>query len=400
MGELIQLGGQGKRQALTLSIQAVDPLDFWYEACQQSQQGDYVRATSSHVHHWRHIDALAHRVGFVHVEDEDPMGHVWRNERHENSATIGWVKPGDFESWRRLFELCFGHVVQENFWNWKYRDTVSPGIGVWVDGDLIAFYGGMPREIFHGHKKYLAIQVGDVMVHPKHRASLSRTGPFQMAASTFLEQQLSVGSPHWIGFGFPNQRAMQVARRLRLYRPVDEVVELRWTSKEKHMRTPWWLALRPLVAINKVQQAWDKMCRSMPDTLLGRRDQAYVRERYLQHPHFKYQLVEVYNRLTRKIVGVVVFAQQSDQRIEVLDLIGARRDMPLLIDCLSSWVQNLNVSGVYMWLTRSHLHWLSASMPEVVDIGVQIPTNDWVPGNAYLDPAGRWWLTGGDTDFR
>ena len=53
---------------------------------------------------------------------------------------------------------------------------------------------------------------------------LSTKGPFQMAASTFLEQSLSQGAPYWIGFGFPNTRAMQVAERLKLFLQLTDAV--------------------------------------------------------------------------------------------------------------------------------------------------------------------------------
>jgi hypothetical protein len=29
-----------------------------------------------------------------------------------------------------------------------------------------------------------------------------------------------------------------------------------------------------------------------------------------------------------------------------------------------------------------------------------VPSNSWVPGNVETSVDGRWWLTGGDTDFR
>lgn len=381
--------------------EAIDVLDFWSRACRQTQPGDCVRAENRHVQHWRHVDALAHRLGFVAVDDEDSMGLVWRNERHRYAACIGWVSKDDFDAWHQLFQVCFGHAMQEHFWQWKYRTTVSPGVGVWIDGNLIAFYGGMPRDVFHAGQSHRAIQVGDVMVHPAHRAGLTRAGPFQMAASTFLEQLLSVGAPYWLGFGFPNQRAMQVAKRLRLYRTADEVVELRWSlSCDAHPNMPWWLSVRPLTSIKKVQSAWQKMVGSMPGTLLGRRDQEYVQQRYVEHPVFSYQLLEIHHRLSRQLLGVVVLCRQPDQRIEVLDLIGHKNLMPLLVSAARQWSRAMGASWLFMWLTRSQQQWLAPSEPETVEIGVQIPTNDWVPGNALLDPSGRWWLTGGDTDFR
>lgn len=384
-----------------LSLEASDAVDFWRLACESTQAGERVRPRPGAVQQWRHMHALGLRAGFVALEDDEFHGTAWRNERTTDQAIVAWVEHHDFEKWRALFEVCFGHSVSHALWRWKYREAHKPGIGIWVAGELVAFYGGMPRIIRCEGREYPAIQVGDVMVHPQHRASLSRTGPFQMAASTFLEQQLSVGSPYWIGFGFPNRRAMQVARRLRLYRPVDEVVELQWPAlASPHKQLPWWCNMRETRDMDRVAFAWARMQKSMPGNMLGVRDARYLRERYLQHPETGYRFIEVYHTVWRHVIGFVVAKVQTDDRLELLDLIGAPSDMAWMVLAARTWAHSLKLHSTYFWLTRSQLKHMQTTDPVVHEIGVLVPTNDWVPGNTHLKPDGRWWLTGGDTDFR
>ena len=134
---------------------------------------------------------------------------------------------------------------------------------------LVAFYGGMPRELSFQGSSWRGIQVGDVMVDPDLRGSLSRRGPFQMAASTFLEQMLGQGGPCQIGFGFPNARAMTVAQKLGLYRAVDEVLELTWPASARGSGGALTASRRADAeeACSHGDRLWRDMRQAMPDAL-------------------------------------------------------------------------------------------------------------------------------------
>jgi hypothetical protein len=57
-------------------------------------------------------------------------------------------------------------------------------------------------------------------------------------------------------------------------------------------------------------------------------------------------------------------------------------------------------TSVYFWISRQNVDRFSTQDMEVVDIGVSIPTNSWVP-QPYTPAQLRdhLWLTLGDTDF-
>lgn len=376
----------------------MDLLDFFENACLQGAVGDAVDSRAAAVEgQWLHPQALAKRLGFE--EDANQPG-VYVNRREDRAWVLRWVRKNDFATWQALFRVCFGHDISHAQWLWKYRDTDKPGIAVMDNRRMVAFYGGMPRPLLAMGQPHMGIQVGDVMVHPDFRGSLSRKGPFQMAASTFLEQSLSRGAPYWVGFGFPNTRAMQVAERLKLYRQVDEVVELAWDAKPVGL--PWWATssvVGAAYALDHVDALWAKMQVGFRQSVLGLRNAQFMQARYIEHPSRNHEWLLIRHRLTRKVQGLAVCKQESDGRLEILDLLGAPEEFRVIIAAVRNHAAAQS-RGAFMWLTKSHQHVLGDTQPQVVTLNVSVPSNSWVPGNADININGRWWLTGGDTDFR
>jgi len=377
----------------------MDALDFLAQACQQVPTGGQIDARSAALSpQWRYADALAARLGLAPVPGQAGQ---YLHRRDAGAWTLRWLRHADFEVWHALFVVCFGHSMPQAQWRWKYRDAERVGVGVFTEGRMVAFYGGMPRPLRVLGQAMAGVQVGDVMVHPEFRGSLSRRGPFQMAASTFLEQQLSAGAPYRLGFGFPNTRAMDVAHRLRLYREVDEVVELSWSAAPQAL--PWWWTAQTCDAEQALAQAdrlWARMQPGFADSVLGVRDAAFLRARYAEHPNHTHEWLLLRHRLSRQVLALAVLRRHADGRLEILDLLGARERLTAMVQAVRLHAQHTQAPLVSLWLTRSHLHVLEGSAPQVQALGVKVPTNAWTP-----DPQGpvvdqRWWLTGGDTDFR
>ena len=377
----------------------MDALDFLAQACDHSATGDVIDARAHATRpDWRHADALALRMGLEPVPHE---AGLYLNRRGARAWTLRWLRHQDFEHWHALFEVCFGHRMPHAQWRWKYRDSERVGVGVFTEGRMVAFYGGMPRPLRVLGQAMAGVQVGDVMVHPEFRGSLSRRGPFQMAASTFLEQQLSAGAPYRLGFGFPNTRAMEVAHRLRLYREVDEVVELSWSAAPQAL--PWWWTVQVSDAEQALAHAdrlWAQMQPGFAGSVLGVRDAAFLRARYAEHPGHTHEWLWLRHRLSRQVLALAVLRRHADGRLEILDLLGARERLTATVQAVRLHAQRTQAPLVSLWLTRSHLSVLEGSAPQVQALGVKVPTNAWTP-----DPQGpvvdqRWWLTGGDTDFR
>lgn len=377
-----------------------DALDFWSQAASQTSPGDLIDTKGMSTDpDWRHGQALAARLGFVPVEGSTS---VYVNRRTPQSLTLRWVELGDFEMWLKLFKTCFGHEITQAHWAWKYRAAARPGVGVLLGDRLVAFYGGMPRTVASHGKLHHGIQIGDVMVDPEFRGLLGRRGPFQMAASTFLEQMLSVGSPYHLGFGFPNERAMRVAQRLHLYRAVDEILELSWPATGLH-KAPFFSRFEETAADDAWKSAdalWHDMKGPLASALVGVRDSRYLKQRYLEHPTNRYIWLQSKSRITGKVLAMGLCKPQPDGRLEVLDLLGHPARFADTIAGICSYAKSLNIDEVFMWMTRSQSARLEKTTPRHRHMQVWVPSNDWVPSNFESEIDNRWWLTGGDTDFR
>ncbi|MBK6295889.1 MAG: GNAT family N-acetyltransferase [Rhodoferax sp.] len=145
---------------------------------------------------------------------------------------------------RELFQVVFGTPMSDALWHWKYANGRGVAMGVWnVQDELVAHYAGFPRQVLMFGKPVTAMQMGDVMVRPNERGTLSRKGPFFLATSAFLTRYVGYDQAALLGYGFPNDRHMQLGAKRGLYERNGKVVNLRCSAQRSAL--PWWLATRP-----------------------------------------------------------------------------------------------------------------------------------------------------------
>lgn len=339
------------------------------------------------------FEKLARRFGVA------PAASGWQLERPPRWRP-DWVRPEHEAQCFDLFEVAFGYRIDPALWRWKYRDTAAPGMGVWRDGRLVAFYGAMPRPVRFLGEPAATVQIGDVMVHPAERGVMTRSGPFQIAASTFIDRSVGFGRPQLFGFGFPTAKALQVAQKLGLYEGVDQICELTWSAG------PTWterlLRCAPAgpqegAAIDKL---WHKMAQDFRESIVGVRDAKYIDERYRKHPTVAYQCLLVRRVLTGAPQGLVVVRQPEPDRVELMDLVAPKRNFAALIAAVRRWAADHGANRVTAWLTESHADVLTGTSPQRQQLDLVVPANVWSPGPSAGQLRGRWWLMAGDTDFR
>ncbi len=330
----------------------------------------------------------------------------------------GRIAGRGIEQMRALFVDVFGHEMSAAHWQWKYGDGRGLGIGIWQtmadDGQrmaeplLVAHYGGLVRDILYFGRPAKALQCGDVMVATTGRGTLSRQGPVFLSAAICLEHELGYGTRHLVGFGFPNERAYRLPERLGLYAEVGRMVELEWSSLST--RPALRLAVRRLQSTDtdfdaRIDACWAAMRNSLVDMIVGVRDAAYLRHRYVDHPEKTYQFYIVQHRFGGVPLGVLALRVVEDEgkvrRCELLDLIGAVERMPLLIHHARRVVAGLGCAQLFVWVTENMLpRWALPADTRVHDLNIRIPGNRWTSGPPIEEQRDKWWLTGGDVDFR
>jgi hypothetical protein len=149
-----------------------------------------------------------------------------------------------------------------------------------------------------------------------------------------------------------------------------------------------------------IDKLWAEMRDSLGDRIVPVRDAVWWHFRYQQHPQFSYRTFLLKDRLTRRPLGCLALKPGRDGLWELMDWVAPRERAPAMVDAARTVVAQAGGATVLGWFSSSVLDAVRPTGPEVVDIGVGVPTNILTPGPAVADLTDRWWLAGGDTDFR
>ena len=325
----------------------------------------------------------------MHLKKYSPKPIAWRCElaNSEDEAEL-----------LDLFQVAFGYKMPTELWRWKYKCLITLGALLRKDNQVVAFYGAMPRAIHLFGFQAIAVQIGDVMVHPEQRGTLSRKGLFFQVATHFLEHFVGQNKTFPLAFGFPSERAYCLSVHLGLYDRVGELMQVSWPALQA--RPSYKVRLRPLSHDQgpTVDRLWRQMANALQEQIVGVRDWDYVQRRYLQHPTIVYKLYQVSSRLTGSPIGIIVL-NILDETIELVDVIAHPRHISTLVHCLRRLTWSLYKSEAYTWITTQNAP-LFANTGEITPTGIIIPHNRWTPGIPASELLDRWWLMGGDTDFR
>ena len=306
-----------------------------------------------------------------------------------------------------LFERVFGNPMSMGLWSWKYAGGRGLAI-VALDkaGHIVGHYGGLPRPVsFFGEAK-LAVQIADVMVAPEVRGVLTRTGPFAMTTGAFLDEFIGYDAPYLLGFGFPSERHLRIARKLNLYASVDTVSELAWPNVTIGGDKPMASQVAPIdwssdATAAQLDALWVSMQGCLSDFVVPVRDANWWRHRFANHPSHVYRCFWLYGEGSPHAVGAFVLKPSIDAGgvWELMDWIGGVQYIPAVVEQARRLAhsQAASLSG---WFSSCLVARLVDTGCTVTDIGVRVPTSIRRPGPPSEQVNGRWWLTGGDTDFR
>ena len=338
--------------------------------------------------------ALALRLGLVRGESGD-----WARQDHPPRWRLGPVRREQQAALHQLREASSGKALSAALWEWKYRDAERWGAGVWKGDELLAFCGGVPRAISYFGQSAMALQRVDALMNPLQDDVLANPGPFQMAAAT-LAEQVGDGKAQLVDFGFVESKRLLQLEPLGLYAHADSMTELRWPALAG---LPSLRALaRPVVESNAalVDRLWLEMKRSLQGSIVGVRDWAFVRGRYLAHPLQPYSVLLVRRRLSGAVVGVVVLRDRQEQGVELVDFVAPPERFHELLDVGRRFAGKLGRSAVFVWSTTSHADLLAVKGGQRSALDLVVSSSSGSPGPAPEETRGHWWLMAGDTDFR
>jgi len=335
------------------------------------------------------------------------FGYFLLSFKRTNRPTwkVGRLLPHRSPEMLALFSEVFGHEMSAAHWQWKYGDGRGMGIGVWrsADGKMVAHYGGTSRNIWYFGQPARAFQACDLMVSASERGSFTRKGPAFLATATFLEHELGYGAPHLLGCGFPTERAYRLPERLGLYvGSVGTIKELVWPAEKSKISLFW--TLREISLETQKEQdladaCWKRMAADLANRIVGVRDAAYLKQRYLGHPDKTYRIFAVHHRFGFEPAGLFVVRVESAERCELLDTIGMIANIPLLVRNAQQAAKDAGCHELFLWAVDNIVSDFGPC-PTIKDLPVIVPGNNWTSAPPNESVAGKWWLTSGDTDFR
>jgi len=339
--------------------------------------------------------------------------------RRELNPKNEWVDVefGDIQSFRplevaELFEKSFNVDFNEELWNWKYVQGDGKCVVARLNkqGDIVAHYGGAPRKIAYFGEASMAIQPCDVMVHPSIRKQYGKGSLFFEVAATFLEREIGNTVNHLLGFGFPNQKTMNISKRLGLYEKTDDFVEIVYPASpsseeevvEKNQASIVDYDPDDAASRGELDSLWSAMKDDYTDGIIGIRDAEYIQHRYVNHPFSKtkqYRCVLIREAGLTNALAFAVLKEQDGGKL-LMDLVCPVAAMKSAISILKQELNKVETGMVLrLWLTSSGKDKVCTAGAIVNELGIEIPCNSWSPGPSAEILYGAWWLTAGDMDF-
>lgn len=299
-----------------------------------------------------------------------------------------------------LFLRAFNHPISPALWRWKYGSGRGRATMAMRGEQVIAHYGCVTRRIWLRGREIRALQICDVMVDPSERAIMTRTGAFFQVAKAAQEAFIGFGADHELGYGFPNQRHMQLAEKMGLYDEVERLVELEWPTAV-HQRHTWTTTAQlgaGQVDKRSLARVWERMRRRMKDHILVARDPDYWQYRYAEHPEQDYAMLSVSQRLTGRLMGVAVLRREAEE-CKLLDVLAEPGHMGLLVSHARRQAAKWGLPVLKAWVTDHCAQWLAG--PDAIrrPTDIVIPLNIHAPLHRPEEVRDRWFLMMGDTDF-
>jgi hypothetical protein len=238
------------------------------------------------------------------------------------------------------------------------------------------------------------------MVDPSERGVLTRKGAFFLAASAFAERFMGPDGAYAFAFGFPSERHARLGERLALYTRVDEVLEASWPPLPPRPGLFHRTRALPDRDLGIVDVLWQAMAGALRDVVVGVRDAAHIRHRFLEHPAAEYLVLLVTRRFGRKPRGVLVLRDHGAVGIEIVDVVAAPDALMPLVAVARRVAGRLRRPKVFAWMTPRAADSFKPSAPVLKPAGIPVPTIIWKAAPDLKKLRGQWWLLGGDADSR
>ncbi len=326
---------------------------------------------------------------------------VFRKEATPPRWRLGHMDRVGLEEVATLFRDSFNTEVNIDLWRWKYGAGRGRAIVARRGARLVAHYGSILRALSYFGEPGTAVEICDVMVDPRERGVMTKTGAMLMTTATYFELYLGLQG-FTMTFGFPTRRHMQLGEKLGLYGEIDRILEVRWAGPTE-MPEPG-IDLQTITAEamgwrHRVDALWARMREDLRDAVVVIRDWDYLTYRYLRHPTIRYEVLCVSCQSAGEPLGIMVLRQDAGH-CELVDLVAPLEHLQRMIEQARRVAAHQGCETLYCWTTEQRAEAFAGATGTITPLDISIATSVWLPGQSVESLEHRMWLMSGDTDFR
>ncbi len=186
-----------------------------------------------------------------------------------------------------LFRQCFGHDIDEEWWDWKYNPPEGSGKNLiaLADGQVVGHYGAYPLRCMSRGSIFTIQQIGDVMIAPGFRGvGVGKRSLISLLTRAFYEECCDGVA---FNYGCPSERHVRLGTRILDYELLDPV--MLWELEFDRIKSSLFLCIIEKRLRNKtgvmrncipeeVEGLFDDVCASFPVAI--KKDFSYLNWRY------------------------------------------------------------------------------------------------------------------------
>ena len=320
-------------------------------------------------------------------------------EFNKNKWNYRELVDDDIDRCLSLYEKSFGSSIDGAMWRWKYNNGKGGGFVACEGEDIIAYYGGIGRNLFVKDNLLKCVQISDTMVDPAKRGIFKKNGVFASTANKFINSYTGSDKKYKFSFGFPAQRHAQLGERLGIYSIVDKLTQSIWQTHDKKSLFYFITTLDGSEVKHFLPNIWNKMKKSFSGNIIGEKSVDFVEDRYIQHPLFEYKFFALKSRFWYKPLSILVAREHlGDMSVEILDIIGDKKAFHKSLELLLGHYGSMGFKSLFLWGTPAVYEHLPFSENSSEVCKVCITNNNLSYEVDNLKDC--WVMMGGESDFR
>ena len=248
--------------------------------------------------------------------------------RDINSFIFRSYRPGDEVLINELFREVFNQPRGLDQWYWKYRDNPYGSYIIMLsttsDGVIAAHYAGYPVKVtccpagLSELKEFTTYQLGDKMTR-RHFRNIG-FGKTSLIAKTYTHFKTAHKKPDIpFAYGFAANHSYRLGKLVLGYRDIEPVsyhrLDLLNLRELKRRRLKRFLSGISIENVTDVNKKWSDFFRSVAPfyKCLVKRDETYLRWRYLQRPDREYSIIALMKK--SDLIGWSVFFRDGNRII-------------------------------------------------------------------------------------